>query len=512
MNMIRIIIVEDEKPIRLGMVSMIESMGPDVNVLGSFGNGLEAIQFLSKQVVDVIITDISMPKMDGFQLAEHVREHYPAIHIVILSGFNQFDYVRNALRTGVTDYLVKPVSKKELQQVLRKLQDNVDKMRLRKTQTTDLLLKNFLLGDMNADQLALLWEPFANYKQRVTPCLFIVYEADQVAPISGSLIAVSYQEVRSCTLTPNLQLMIVADVGSITEGDASAASSELLTFGLNIEDIQRVGISTLIPSIEEWPRGFSEAISAYCMHWHITKRPAVFTYVEPSYHRSEITGMVAQIDALLQNTSKWMDRDELHKIKGHIYRRAKHIQIHWVDLCRVLGYLLYQLRMRISPTNNQLQLPHSDSNELELRLCEHATLQDALEDMFGTMDGMLADMEPGSGAYERKIVSIVKKGIESGYNRELELSELANQVHLTPNYVSFLFRKETGMTITEYLMDIRITKAKELLLTQLELKTYEVGQAVGYSDAAYFNRLFKKVVGTTPRMYREQTQISQTPY
>jgi two-component system response regulator YesN len=138
-------------------------------------------------------------------------------------------------------------------------------------------------------------------------------------------------------------------------------------------------------------------------------------------------------------------------------------------------------------------------------------LQVVFDDIFDRMDRMLGDMELEPGAYERKVVSTVKKIIEQTYNREIELSELANHVYLTANYVSFLFRKETGMTITEYIIDLRVSKAKELLLNQLELKTYEVGQAVGYPDAAYFNRLFKKVVGTTPRMYREQTQITQLP-
>ena len=270
-------------------------------------------------------------------------------------------------------------------------------------------------------------------------------------------------------------------------------------------------MSTLISRIEDWPRGLSEAISAYCLHWHSESPHAVITFEEPSYHRSEMTVMVSLIDALLQNTSKWMDASERKKLKGHLYRRAKRIHIHWGDLCRILGYLLYQIRMRMSDATNRTLLSQADTKEFDIHLCEHGNLIDVMDDIFGRIDGMLAEMELEPGAYERKVVSTVKKMIDQSYNREIELSELANQVFLTANYVSFLFRKETGMTITEYMMDLRITKAKELLLTQLELKTYEVGQAVGYPDAAYFNRLFKKVVGTTPRMYREQTQVSHLP-
>ncbi|CAH1220689.1 Regulator of RpoS [Paenibacillus allorhizoplanae] len=502
--MIRIMVVEDEKAIRLGIVSMIEHMELHVSVVGSFANGLEAVQFLSKQAVDVIITDISMPRMDGFELAEHVRLTHPDTNIIILSGYNQFDYVRNALRSGVSDYLVKPVNKKELHQVLQKLMDHRLQERMRKGQTTDLLLQSYLAGELKADQLEVLWESFSTYSGHAIPCVFVVCKAKQtmISTISQrSHMDTSMPEMITCTLTPNLQLFIVFGVGDV----------EALAQTIRGDKADLRGISSVISRFEDWPRGYSEAISAYCLHWHNIDRISLIPYAEPSYHRSEMTMMVSLIDSLLQNSSKWMDREELNKLKDQLYHRSKRIQIHWADLCRVLGYLLYQLRMRISDATNRSLLSQPDSNEIELQLCEHEVLQDVFDDIFDRVDRLLGDMELEPGAYERKVVSTVKKIIEQTYNREIELSELANKVHLTANYVSFLFRKETGMTITEYIMDLRVSKAKELLLNQLELKTYEVGQAVGYPDAAYFNRLFKKVVGTTPRMYREQTQITQMP-
>ncbi|MDR6551148.1 response regulator [Paenibacillus qinlingensis] len=502
--MIRIMVVEDEKAIRLGIVSMIEQMELHVSVMGSFANGLEAVQFLSKQAVDVIITDISMPRMDGFELAEHVRLTYPETSIIILSGYNQFDYVRHALRSGVSDYLVKPVNKKELHQVLQKLINQRLQERIRKGHTTDLLLKSYLAGELKIDQLEVLWESFSTFSGCAIPCVFVVCKAKQTIPLTISQTSprdTIIPEMMACTLTPNLHLYIVFGVGDI----------EALAQKIGGDETVIRGISSVISRFEDWPRGYSEAISAYCLQWHNGDKLRIIPYLEANYHRSEITMMVSQIDSLLQNSSKWMDRQELNKLKDQLFLRARRIQIHWSDLCRVLGYLLYQMRMRISDATNRSLHPQPDANELELQLCEHTVLQDVFHDIFDRMDRMLGEMELEPGSYERKVVSTVKKKIEQTYNREIELSELASQVYLTANYVSFLFRKETGMTITEYMIDLRVTKAKELLLNQLEMKTYEVGQAVGYPDAAYFNRLFKKVVGTTPRMYREQTQITQMP-
>ncbi|OCT15587.1 hypothetical protein A8709_16080 [Paenibacillus pectinilyticus] len=511
--MIRIIVVEDEKAIRIGIVSMIERMDLDVQVIGSFGNGLEAVQFLTKQAVDVIITDISMPRMDGFELAEYVRQHDPETHIVILSGYNQFDYVRNALRSGVSDYLVKPVNKKELHQVLLKCIEHKAQERLRKSKKTDLLLRSYLVGELKADQLTLLWDSFVTYQQREMPCVCVVgsFSHAPTAYVKQRASALhAAPEILVCSLTSNLQMLIVAGIWDADEEPATA-SYERIALVLGLENGCRLGLSTVITRMEDWPRGFSEAMSAYCQYWHTNGKQTVIHYEEPSYPRSEITVMVSLIDGLLHNTSNWMNPDERKKLKGHLYRRAKRIEIRWEDLCRVLGYLLYQLRSRMSDATNRTFHSQGESSDLDLQIGEHAAMLDAIEDIFGRIDAIVAEMNMESGAYERKVVGTVKKIIDQAYHREIELSELANQVYLTANYVSFLFRKETGITITEYIMELRISKAKELLLTQLAMKTYEVGQAVGYPDAAYFNRLFKKVVGTTPRMYREQTHVLHVP-
>ena len=101
----------------------------------------------------------------------------------------------------------------------------------------------------------------------------------------------------------------------------------------------------------------------------------------------------------------------------------------------------------------------------------------------------------------------MKQYIQEHYEEEIELGQLAAHVFLTPSYLSKYFKAETKQTITEFIMEIRMAKARELLNQESRLKTYEVGMKVGYSDPAYFNRVFKKAVGVTPKQYRKQVKM-----
>ena len=107
---------------------------------------------------------------------------------------------------------------------------------------------------------------------------------------------------------------------------------------------------------------------------------------------------------------------------------------------------------------------------------------------------------------ENRVVETVKNFIHRHYSEELELGRLAEEVFLTPSYLSKLFKTETGETITDYWISVRMEKAKELLRENQSLKTYEVGEQVGYGDPAYFNKVFKKVVGSTPKEFRSRVR------
>jgi two-component system response regulator YesN len=123
--MMKVVIVDDEQRIRLGLEAMIQSMELAVHMTGLCANGIQAMDKMSSWEegdCKVLLTDIKMPMMDGMKLIEKARGAFPDVHIILLSGFNEFEYARQAIRHGVVEYLSKPVNKKELFQTLKRIQ------------------------------------------------------------------------------------------------------------------------------------------------------------------------------------------------------------------------------------------------------------------------------------------------------------------------------------------------------------------------------------------------------
>ncbi|MEK5023302.1 MULTISPECIES: response regulator transcription factor [Paenibacillus] len=125
--MIKVMIADDEEVIRRGLEKITSRMDLEVEVIGSYGNGQEAWGHLSKlapEDIDLLITDIKMPRMDGFKLIEEARGHMKNLSIAVLSGFSEFDYARRAMRHGVLDYLLKPIEKAQLYELLKRVEEN----------------------------------------------------------------------------------------------------------------------------------------------------------------------------------------------------------------------------------------------------------------------------------------------------------------------------------------------------------------------------------------------------
>lgn len=122
-----ILIVEDEYLVRKGLASLVDVAQFDMQVIGQAENGREAWQIVQRQAPDILLTDINMPQMTGIQLAKLVKEHYPRTHIVFLTGYDDFDYALSAVKLGADDYLLKPFSREDIKEMLKKVKGKLDK-------------------------------------------------------------------------------------------------------------------------------------------------------------------------------------------------------------------------------------------------------------------------------------------------------------------------------------------------------------------------------------------------
>ncbi|THF75015.1 response regulator [Cohnella fermenti] len=506
--MIHIAVVDDEERIRLGLAKLIEQCGEAYKVVGCFASGQELLAELGRLAIDLIVTDIKMPQMNGLQLIEKVQQRKPKIKFAIVSGFNDFSFARQAIRQGVEDYLLKPVDRKELAELLSRIKNNLELERYRKAVAIDehirLLLRNDLRklpehmiqgATRDLGQTSLLREHFAVLAVRTEPEL----PAEQV---EGYLAHWS-REFRLIAWEPR-QAVILASIGQHDHYDTVRELGLTLMRHFPPGVAVRIGMSDIHQGALRLREAYLEAEASVQFCWYDKGIRATAlhssskrTAAECGYHPAKL------LDKELRPALQVLDFARADAVIEEWLGELQGSRPAWPALAEGCGHL-FEL---IDEEKQERQGGTGELTEQQIKLAPalfpdwpafRAALQTAAREQLGELKNM---------RQENRVVETVKTYIQGHYIEELELQRLADIVFLTPSYLSKLFKTATGETITDYVISVRIEKAKETLSKHPEMKTYEVGERVGYSDPAYFNKVFKKVTGFTPKEYRDRVRL-----
>lgn len=428
--MFSILIVDDETEIRDGLASLDwQSIGYEIAGVGA--HGLEALALMEERPADVILTDIRMPFMDGIQLLGAVREKYPFIKVIILSGYDDFEYAKQALKLGAADYLLKPTIIEDLFGIFIELhQKMINEKQIEYRQATlerkETLLSRMLRINFLKELLAGMVSP-ADIEQAAAEAEFIfVEESDYQVSI------LSLDRLRN-------------ELSSISKKEL-----RLITFSLD---------NMLL---ELWEaRGFG------------------YHYVDPETARCYFIGR--DIDS----------QKEMLQVKKRL------------SACMGLWQSTFTISIGVSVTNIEQLHVSCRSAELALdssgegnQLCLGTYVE--VNSRTDTLEPQKQELPATKGTHY--MIEEAKIYIRQNYAHNITLKKVAEHVHVTPNYLSALF-KETGENFIQYLTALRIEQAKTLLKNPRN-KIYEIVEMVGYSDAAYFSATFKKYVGKTPLEYR----------
>ncbi|MGZ7443972.1 response regulator [Paenibacillus sp. TH7-28] len=505
--MLRIAIVDDEASIREGLGKMIGKESGRFVVDSLFSNGQDVLDYLGKADLDVIVTDIRMPVVDGLELIKQVKTIKPEIRCIIMSGFKDFEYARQALRYSAVDYLLKPIDKKQLFALLYALDEEKTAARGKEQQLRSGLLlshfKSFAGGsgpgpDVKLPELSLP-EPY-----------FVVYAFKGCHPeaLRGGLEQTGSLPARCWDLV---------DTGEQVLALACYFSQQ--------------------PGQEEL-RQMAAVLKAICGPRR-TLAGSSFVYGDPAMLGRAYAEAKSACESGIYGSSAWNYRaagggGESGSGGADIGERFAACRDEWIEQLQILNVpraiaclerLFEQVRKDRSPFESIILLcrlvvgtvsaelhewskiwPHAKAKQLEAELLSCLSFDEIRQKFLAELAGALQQVRTGRLALAGKSVETVKRWIAEHYNQPAELSQLARMVYLTPSYLSKLFKHETGMTITDYLIEVRIKKAKLLLRKSNELKIHEIGCEVGYPDPAYFNKLFKRIVGVTPNEYKKISQ------
>ncbi|USB31789.1 response regulator [Paenibacillus sp. YPG26] len=494
--MLRIVIVDDEVLIREGLARMIQKENIEFQITASRSDGQQVLDELDPNEIDVVITDIRMPQIGGLELIRELKESHPRVRTILMSGFTDFNYAREAIKYSAVEYLLKPINKDQLFELLYRLNDEKISAQLKEDRHRRGMLLSILLSRSSSPQLL---------PELVMPRPFFTLIAIKLSRSSDLQIQQNNQSivVDQLELQERMQVLICYSDKELTDHELRVFCSSIISY-VSSRPTLHMGISRSYPDLSSLYPAYQEAKKAcdrgmysdsylYIANIQDQEAPQSGTLERLASSRAELIHELQILN--LENVMKWIKN-------GLLSLRSEHAPPE--------AYLNYAQMIRETSANElqEFDLIYRSYTELEQYLLEcmsYTELEHQFMNAFLSMFTEIRTKRMGMGA---NAVETVKQWISANYSQQADLHELAQMVFLTPSYLSKLFKQETGMTLTDYMIEVRIKRAKHLLRTEPGMKIHSIGAEVGYADPAYFNKLFKRIVGVTPNTYKQISRQS----
>ncbi|MGG4218686.1 response regulator transcription factor [Paenibacillus jamilae] len=504
--MYKVFIVDDEPFIIEGLYDIVDWTSFGLEIVGHAENGSLALEALASRPVDVLITDISMPTMDGLRLIDEARKLHADLKTIILSGFNEFDYLKEGMKLGIENYLLKPINVEELESTLCNTTEKLDRSRLDQQYETlgVQVLKENMLYRWLTGQIAPT--EFQERAELIGFSLNIPFMGVAVLRTEGNLAGMHQQLRQYIQHQPDLTLFRDVDevsviIAALPNYDESRQDLITLLEDFSVQwstegdETVYIGIGS-VGSLAAAPRSYNEAKKSleYFMIYD-DRRIIDYTMLEED---KDNAGQTCSID--WKDYAKLIIARDLDVLTARIqsdFEQFQHLErVTPNELRNMALELVIRFKMELESIKHSNESERFQQGLHQIKYCTTwAELVSALQDVATeTVNSLLQDMK-------NPIVSQVLSYIHVHYAKELSLKILGYQYNLHPVYLGQLFHKETGETFAEYINQYRIKKAKEQL-KNTNLKVNEIARNVGYWETGYFYKQFRKYVGISPTDYK----------
>lgn len=476
MDMYQIIIVDDEIWSLIGLKKIIQEDHERFQVIYETTDSLDALEQITARKPDIVITDVRMPELSGIELIHRVRERGIRTEFVVVSGFAEFSYVQQALQEGAFDYQLKPFDKSTLQAMLDKLYKRLESksnvndlefyslLRDRKDKIADLLQQRF--GNTLYQKLLIVLLYFKNtdFKKNIfeigedSQCLFL-----KIGP-------------RKC-------------IGIINSNE-DETEEICKKLSMMEENIEKAALSRVTNSVTVLEQLLKETESAV-MDSFVYPKKKIFRYIEP---QRDIIHRLEEVIADLYSNRNFRQLGEM------ILNLPDLFYDHNMGTEDAV-YLWNRIALHSAKWGgeNQVESEYLDIYELTERFTDIQEMSSYLNMQY------LSDKKEQPGTVNDKFFEMLRF-IDENYADTLFLKELCNDFYINMSYCCELFKKHKNMTFSQYLTDVRINKACDLLKYH-KVTVSEACEMVGYKDYFYFNKVFKKKMGCTPSEYRKNRLV-----
>lgn len=530
-----LLIVDDEELIRQGLRARLEYLEINTDEIFEAENGRKALEFVKNHSIDIVITDIRMPDMDGLTLIQEIKKFQKNMQFVVLSGYAEFSYAETAIRLGVKAYLLKPLSNEELKKTFEKLYQDMErdsqirsamwmqgrmtreKQEYHQEKAINTLLFDTSDGTMDSKGLSEVCGIDTDNSYRGMFMMLAVIHINGETYDNIKFHRVDYDLIRFSVRNVFLELESSCEkriVNSLSDNnqlyavffmvDKRSLRNEVEHIFLAMRSVleKRMSIHLTLgvsrPTLLLGRKSASEALGALKQRI-IYGNSNVYFYEDIGIF-SEQSFPVSQVWLL----DSYLERNELQKIKkllqeifsAELMRKygTPYLRIMWV---RILNVILqhYDKKERKASSMEKLLM----SFDLPDQIQSASEIQQRIIDII--MECVRA--ETVNDMDSRSKIQMAVRYIQEHYSENIAINDLAMRYGMSPNYFSSIFKAETSRSAVNYITELKVKKAKEMLVNS-ELSVVDIANRIGYEDSQYFFRVFKKHTGMTPLSYRER--------
>lgn len=522
--MYRVLIVDDEQEIRQGLKLKVDWENLGLRIAGEASNGVEALERLANEAIDIVITDMNMPIMNGMSFLDTCHEQYPSLRFIVITGYEDFQYAKAAIRNQARDYLLKPVARSELTTALTNVKQELDKER------------------HNQDQAALIqWRLSQYYKEMKEH--FIVHlvkeEIDQASVIKDrsrlfELDAWEAREVKFITAglkehvissssierTPD-KFRLPFDIisrecaekfqGSI-EAFRDASYPGLMHFVIKAnESIERefieelhhnvrtfmdfevkVGIGQSVAGFKQWKEGYINSLLA----WNLPS-----DNVTGNTNGQE--GQAALPEHTIKVIQRYLARGELASFEAAIRDELQQAVVSQLRFVKVI----FQLYLMLEPMAQESGINLESGEQLWLRpemTLSFDTVEKAVRFLMRIAGKIENKRQSESEETDPSMILAAQHFIDENYMYDLNLTLISEKFNYNSSYFSEMFKAKVGKTFIQYLNEVRMAEAIRMLKSTT-LSLWDIAELTGFSNASYFSSKFKRMYGMNPSEFRQQS-------
>lgn len=522
--MIRVLIAEDETMTRVGIRYCLDREGTQYELVGEAVNGTQALEMCETLQPDILLTDIKMPEIDGIELIRRIRERKLAPKIIILTCYDDFDYLHQAMHLGIEDYVLKMGLSPEalfdvLEKVRKKYWSDMEPYAPGNESRFD-ALEAIMLGYINESaEIQRLIDIHHLDLRFQRYCMLLIYSQtagiDNPQPLSRSLIQGIRAALADCIKVTTAGEVIYCNVNRFAAFvDLSGVKNDgflndlicrmSLTCMQNMNVMLRVGVSSEHSQPEELESAYDEAESALLRMYF---EPDETIYYYQQRDRNEGAQSLDELPAEIENMRMAVCHENCGALREALTRFNRKIHALLIPGNEILLWYIrayFAVAYAFEEKNGIDMHIYDETN----RMARSLLLTRAPDEIIGKVNRLIEDicirMSSNSSADMNPLIRDVIAYIERNYAENLTLETISRHFAINPTYFCKLFKKSVGATFINYLTDIRIKKAMQLI-RETNMPNYLIAEKTGYQTPEYFSKIFKKKTGLSPKEYKQRS-------